>query len=154
MNEQLVRSVIGKTYMLTQDEELWEKELPLKIEQFIQKESSIEKHVKIKDSATKSTTGRDKTKLVVYHLPANEAVQLYDYKLRKSRICFGPELVMLEPDEHFTDINLSGSYFVSLFLLLFLSLVLVYHKALNYKKYFLSIFCVYIFYVTLRRFLF
>jgi major vault protein len=69
-----VRSVIGKTYMLTQDEELWEKELPLKIEQFIQKESSIEKHVRIKDSDTKSTTTtrRDKTKLVVYRLPAND----------------------------------------------------------------------------------
>jgi major vault protein len=32
-----VPAVVGKTYMLTEGEELWEKELPLKIEQFFQR---------------------------------------------------------------------------------------------------------------------
>ena len=34
--------------------------------------------------------------------------QIYDYKEKKSRIIFGPELVMLGPDEQFTRLSLSG----------------------------------------------
>jgi len=35
-------------------------------------------------------------------------VQIYDYKDKKSRVVFGPDLVMLGPDEHFTILSLSG----------------------------------------------
>jgi len=42
---------------------------------------------------------RDKTKIVTFKAPHNTAVQLYDYKLHKNRVVFGPELVMLGPDE-------------------------------------------------------
>jgi major vault protein len=157
-----VRAVIGKTYMLTQDEELWEKELPLKIEQFLQSNSLVEKYVRIKETDAKTTTTsssslqttkRDKSKVVTYHVSQNEAVQVYDYKMKSSRIFFGPELIMLAPDEHFTFINLSGSIRVSLFLLAFLSLFSVYKKALNYKKYFFYSFIVLIFCLVLRRFI-
>jgi len=51
---------------------------------------------------------RDKTRLVTYRAPHNSAVQIYDYKEKKSRVIFGPDLVMLGPDEHFTVLSLSG----------------------------------------------
>jgi major vault protein len=35
-------------------------------------------------------------------------VQIYDYKEKKARIVFGPELVLLGPDEQFTQLSLSG----------------------------------------------
>merc|ERR1711871_928616 len=40
--------------------------------------------------------------------PHNSAIQIYDYKTKESRIKFGPELVMLGPDESFSVIRLSG----------------------------------------------
>ena len=45
---------------------------------------------------------------VGYKAPQNSAVLLFDYKNKKSRIVFGPELIMLEPYEEFTMITLSG----------------------------------------------
>jgi len=35
-------------------------------------------------------------------------VQIYDYRAKKARVCFGPDAVMLGPDEHFTVLSLSG----------------------------------------------
>jgi major vault protein len=35
-------------------------------------------------------------------------VQIYDYNKKKSRVVFGPALVMLDPDEQFTVLSLSG----------------------------------------------
>jgi len=46
--------------------------------------------------------------VVTYRAPHNSAVQIYDYKEKKSRVVFGPELIMLGPDEQFTVISLSG----------------------------------------------
>lgn len=51
---------------------------------------------------------RDKTRLVSFKAVNNSAVQLYDYKTKKSRIVFGPDLVQLGADEHFTILKLSG----------------------------------------------
>jgi len=51
---------------------------------------------------------RDRTRLVTYRAPHNSAVQIYDYKDKKSRVVFGPDLVKLDPDEHFTVLSLSG----------------------------------------------
>jgi len=36
-------------------------------------------------------------------------VQIYDYKVKKPRVRFGPELIMLDPDEQFTVLSLSGN---------------------------------------------
>ena len=41
-------------------------------------------------------------------MPHNAAVQIYDYKEKKARVVFGPDLVMLGPDEQFTQLSLSG----------------------------------------------
>ncbi|CAF4153937.1 unnamed protein product [Rotaria magnacalcarata] len=89
-----VRAVIGETYMLTQDEELWQKELPKKVEELLSRDALSERNVLTR---------------ITYRVPHNAAVQIYDYKAKKARIIFGPELVMLGPDEHFTLLSLSGS---------------------------------------------
>ncbi|CAF3314215.1 unnamed protein product [Rotaria socialis] len=121
-----VRAVIGETYMLTQDEELWQKELPKKVEELLSRDALSERNVLTRSqtsdknqsqqqAATTATSSnvnaakRDKSKLVTYRVPHNAAVQIYDYKAKKARIIFGPELVMLGPDEHFTLLSLSGS---------------------------------------------
>jgi major vault protein len=97
-----VRKVTGPcSYMLKPNEELWAKEVPKAVEELLSKERT--------DS--ESYTGdksRDKTRVVTYRAPHNSAVQIYDYKEKKSRVVFGPELVMLGPDEHFTVLSLSG----------------------------------------------
>jgi len=36
-------------------------------------------------------------------------VQIYDYKAKKARVTFGPDLIMLGPDEQFTVLSLSGN---------------------------------------------
>ena len=51
---------------------------------------------------------RDKNKVVGFQVPHNAAVQIYDYKEKRARVVFGPEQVMLDPDEQFTQLSLSG----------------------------------------------
>jgi len=84
-----VRMVIGETYKLEPNEELWQKELPSTIEALL-------------------GTRRDKSRVVTYSAPHNSAVQVFDYKSKQSRVVFGPELIMLGPDEHFSLLSLSG----------------------------------------------
>mmetsp|Transcript_22038 Transcript_22038/g.36409 ORF Transcript_22038/g.36409 Transcript_22038/m.36409 type:complete len:848 (-) Transcript_22038:305-2848(-) len=85
-----VRSVIGETYMLKPSEVLWEKTLPAVAEQLLGRNKA------------------DRTRLVTYPVPHNSAVQIYNYQSRVSRVVFGPELAMLEPEEQFTILSLSG----------------------------------------------
>jgi major vault protein len=89
-----VRSVIGKPYMLESYEELSSKELPAKVEELV----------------TDNNNGkiRNLTRVVTYKCPYNAIMQIFNYKNEKSRIIFGPELVMLEPDEQFNLLELSG----------------------------------------------
>ncbi|KAK5913472.1 hypothetical protein CgunFtcFv8_008001 [Champsocephalus gunnari] len=102
-----VRAVIGQTYMLTQDEELWQKELPANVESLLA--SPLDP---VADRSDRSKTGvtrpRDKTRVVSFRVPHNAAVQVYDYREKKARVLFGPEMVMLGPDEQFTVLSLSG----------------------------------------------
>eukprot|EP00117_Sycon_ciliatum_P000910 scpid34518/ scgid6797/ Major vault protein len=102
-----VRAIIGKTYMLTHDEELWQKELPPAVETLL---ASGRDPLADRSDRSKSTADskRDKTKVITYRVPHNAAVQIYDYKQKKARVVFGPELVMLDPDEQFTQLSLSG----------------------------------------------
>jgi major vault protein len=92
----LVRSESNKAYMLAAHEELWEKEL-----------TETEEDI-LKQQIQQVGYKRDKTRVVTYRCPFNSAVQVYDYKQKKSRVIFGPELVMLGPDEQFTVSVLSG----------------------------------------------
>ncbi|KAK5884397.1 hypothetical protein CesoFtcFv8_018222 [Champsocephalus esox] len=102
-----VRAVIGQTYMLTQDEELWQKELPANVESLLA--SPLDP---VADRSDRSKTGvtrpRDKTRVVSFRVPHNAAVQVYDYREKKARVLLGPEMVMLGPDEQFTVLSLSG----------------------------------------------
>jgi len=97
-----VRSVTGTSYMLRANEELWEKPVPEVVEQLLAKDVS-------RDRAESGRTGaRDKSRVITYRTPHNSAVQIYDYKEKKSRVVYGPDLVMLGPEEQFTIQSLSG----------------------------------------------
>jgi len=93
-----VRAHVGQSYMLTSSEELWAKELPAVVEELLAKEVS---------GAGKGKQ-RDQTRVVVYKAPHNSCVQIYDYKEKKARLVWGPDLVMLGPEEQFTVLSLSG----------------------------------------------
>ncbi|KAM9779806.1 major vault protein [Neosynchiropus ocellatus] len=102
-----VRAVIGHTYMLTQDEELWQKVLPDNVEELLtsQKDPLADRSNRNKGP---QAVQRDRTRVVSYRVPHNAAVQVYDYREKKARVVFGPEMVMLGPDEQFTVLSLSG----------------------------------------------
>lgn len=91
-----VRSVTGQSYMLTENESLWEKELGAETEALLAR-------------VTGNAGKRDKHAVVSLRVPHNAAVQLYDYTTKTARVVFGPDLIMLGPDEHFSKLKLSGS---------------------------------------------
>jgi len=103
-----VRSVTGESYMLKPYEELWSKELPKAVEELVMSELDPLADRNAQRGSHGSTGVRDKTKVVTYRVPHNAAVQIYDYKEKNARIIFGPELVLLGPDEQFTMLSLSG----------------------------------------------
>ncbi|XP_014662129.1 PREDICTED: major vault protein-like [Priapulus caudatus] len=102
-----VRAIVGETYMLTQDEELWQKTMTPAVEELLGQAKDP-----LADRSNRSETfqqkKRDKTRVVTFRVPHNAAVQIYDYKAKKARVIFGPDLVMLSPDEQFTQLSLSG----------------------------------------------
>jgi len=98
-----VRVVRGSSYLLEPHEELWEKELPKSVEDLLSKAGQE------RTQGSSVAAPRDKSRVVTYRAPHNSAVQIYDYNKKKSRVVFGPELVMLDPDEHFTVLSLSGN---------------------------------------------
>ncbi|XP_015346766.1 major vault protein [Marmota marmota marmota] len=96
--------------MLTQDEVLWEKELPPGVEELLNK-----RHDPLADRGKEDTAKtlqpsapRNKTHVVSYRVPHNAAVQVYDYREKRARVVFGPELVSLGPEEQFTVLSLSA----------------------------------------------
>ncbi|XP_077475895.1 major vault protein isoform X2 [Stigmatopora argus] len=103
-----VRAVIGQTYMLTQDEELWPKDLPANVEELLAspRDPLADRSERGKVEAPSQT--RDKNLVVSFRVPHNAAVQVYDYREKRARVVFGPERVMLGPDEQFTVLSLSG----------------------------------------------
>jgi len=101
-----VTAVCGTTYMLKENEELWAKELPPEVESLLTVDALADRNRG--DAKPAAKKAREKTSVVSYRIPHNAAVQIYDYKQKKARVEFGPDLVMLQPDEHFTVLNLSG----------------------------------------------
>ena len=110
-----VRSVLGETYMLKAHEELWEKDLPDEVEELLMKQRLGQSYLREDGGSfddmerTEVRSARDKTRVVTFRVPHNSAIQIYDYKTKESRVTFGPDLVMLGPDESFSIIRLSGS---------------------------------------------
>lgn len=80
--------------MLEANEDLWEKEL-----------SDIEERILLEKMGNKK---RDKTRVVSYECPYNTIMQIYNFKTEKTRLILGPDFVMLEPDEQFSLMSLSG----------------------------------------------
>jgi len=103
-----VRAEVGNTYMLTQDEELWEKTLPPVVEDLVTQGKDPLADRSERGSGADKKKVRDKTKVITFRVPHNAAVQIYDYKEKKARVVFGPDLVMLGPEEQFTLLSLSG----------------------------------------------
>eukprot|EP00049_Salpingoeca_infusionum_P023380 m.11789 g.11789 ORF g.11789 m.11789 type:complete len:870 (+) comp5769_c0_seq1:425-3034(+) len=108
-----VRAEIGKTYMLNENEELYEKVLPPHVEELLaaqdeQTPSGTKSRAKSSSSGEGAKGTRVKTSVVRYRVPHNAAVQIYDFQKKTARVVFGPELVLLQPDEHFTVLSLSG----------------------------------------------
>jgi len=97
-----VRAVRGQSYMLSSYEELWKKECPAVVEALLAKEVTRDR----KEGS--SASSRDPTRVITFRTPHNSAVQVYDYKSKVARVIFGPDLVMLGPDEQFTVNSLSG----------------------------------------------
>ena len=105
-------------YMLSPYEELWEKPLPPVVEELITQKidplANRHRHMTASDEQAQRSGisqpvfERDKTRAVVFHVPQNAAVQIHDFKDRTARTVFGPDLVMLGPDEAFTVLSLSG----------------------------------------------
>lgn len=105
-----------QTYLLNEYEELWNKDLTNEVEQLLALNSAGIDYIPSQGDGKGNITYqykqapiRQKKYLAVgYKAPHNSAVLLFDYKNKKSRIVFGPELIMLEPYEEFTMITLSG----------------------------------------------
>jgi major vault protein len=94
INSGIIRAQSGKTYMLQEYEELALKDVTETVEELLQKQGNVVR--------------REKYQLVTLKCPFNAAVQVYDYREKKSRIVIGPELVTLQPDEQYTVTYLSG----------------------------------------------
>jgi len=98
-----IRAHIGSSYMLAPNEELWAKVLPAEVEKLLRIDPSRDKA-----DVAQGGKAREPTRVVSYRVPHGAAVQVYDYEKKKSRVVFGPELVLLQPDEYFTTLNMSG----------------------------------------------
>jgi len=86
-----VRSVIGQNVTLSADEELWEKHLNPTLSELLNRKQDV-----------------SASRVVSYACGENEAVQIFDYKTNEQRVVFGPELIMLAPNEEFKVLNLSA----------------------------------------------
>ena len=103
-----VKAEIGKSYMLKPEEVLFNLELPPLVEELIT-DQLISETVQLRGQKAKGVKpSRDKTRVVSFKVSHNSAVQVYDYKKKINRVVFGPERILLQPDETFTVIELSG----------------------------------------------
>ncbi len=93
--------------MLNENEELWEKMLPHEVEILISEGIDQMDAQEIKRASPKS---RDRTQAVTFKAARGTAVQLYNFRDKKSRIVFGPELIMLGPYEDISVLSLSGGF--------------------------------------------
>lgn len=78
--------MIGSTYMLTEDEVLWEKELPPGVEELLNKgQDPLADRGKEVTKTLPPSAPRNKTRVVSYRVPHNAAVQVYDYREKRAR---------------------------------------------------------------------
>uniref|UniRef100_A0AAQ4P6M2 Major vault protein n=1 Tax=Gasterosteus aculeatus aculeatus TaxID=481459 RepID=A0AAQ4P6M2_GASAC len=101
------RAFMGHTFMLTQEGEPCPQALPPKAET-----CQVSNGSRRADRSDLPRTGqgfrRNNTRGHSSRIPPNAPVQVYDYGEKAARVLFGPEMVMLGPDEQFTMLSLSG----------------------------------------------
>lgn len=78
--------------MLTQDEILWEKELPPGVEELLNKgqDPLADRGEKAMGKTLQPSAPRNKTRVVSYRVPHNAAVQVYDYREKRARLGASP----------------------------------------------------------------
>ena len=110
-----VKAHSGKSYMLRPEEVLFQLELPPIVEELVSRQvtgetfqTATKEGTDIKYKSSGRAYVRDKTRVVTFRVPHNSAVQVYDYKKKLSRVVFGPDRIMLQADEQFTVVELSG----------------------------------------------
>jgi len=104
-----VRTVSGCQYMLAPQETLWSKELPDEVELCVATQESAGGDGYFSNKKPRPPrTPRDKTRLVTFRMASNTVSQIYDYKRKRTRVVFGPNLIKLDPEEQFTVLHLSG----------------------------------------------
>ncbi|VDP89170.1 unnamed protein product [Echinostoma caproni] len=109
-----IRAVIGHAYMLTHEEELWSKPIPPDVIELLAPDRdplpdrNLFARVSAEMAPKMAPRGPDLTRVITFQVPHNAAVQIYDYLEKRSRVEFGPTLVMLGPEEQFTKLSLSG----------------------------------------------
>jgi len=108
LNTGRIRSHIGSCYMLLPNEELYEKGFDSEVENLLFVDPMAQRTMSYSEVQKMQIAPRDRTKVISYRIPSNMAVQLFDYKTKANRIVFGPALVLLEPNEVFTVLSLSG----------------------------------------------
>jgi major vault protein len=95
-----VKSVVGRPYMLSEDEELWEKPMSGGLERVLYTNTQLAKRAR-------RGGGKVGGDVIACCVPHNGVVQLFDYKEKRTRTVFGPEFVMVEADEQFTLISVN-----------------------------------------------
>lgn len=100
-----VRAVIGEPYLPDVDEVLWEKHLPLAVEELLESPNG---RIKTTERNPNFASHRERHRIIRFNVQHNAAVQIYDYRKKQPRIVLGPNLVMLAPHEEFTVLSLSG----------------------------------------------
>ncbi|XP_065071195.1 major vault protein-like [Rhopilema esculentum] len=111
-----IRTEMGpQSYLLTEDERLWKKELPNIVEIMLKNggchgEGDIRKLAYFESSIDPEALAgrRNQTRVVKYRCPPNSAVQVYNHQKQTARVIFGPDLVSLGPDENFNVLSLSA----------------------------------------------
>ncbi|KAG5488582.1 hypothetical protein JIQ42_00190 [Leishmania sp. Namibia] len=105
-----VRCIPGPcSYLLTAEEEVWEKPLSAQVERHLAQLASHAAYIELERAKERQVLQGQTERAVSYHIPYQSVTQLYNYKTQVTRIIFGPDRVLLEPDEAFTVVSLSGS---------------------------------------------
>jgi major vault protein len=106
----VVRCIPGPcSYLLAAEEELWEKPLSAQVERHLAQLVSHSAYIELEGDKSNTVLHGQTDRAVSYSIPHRSVTQLFNYKTQVTRIVFGPDRVLLEPDEAFTVVSLSGS---------------------------------------------
>ena len=98
-----IKMITGTSYMLEAHEELWEKELPIDVKYLLENDGTY--HI---DNPPKLLSTKKKSQVITFTVPHNSVTQVFDFREKKNKLIFGPQLIKLEPYEQFTVLEFSG----------------------------------------------